>query len=395
MSGGAFGDDLAADLLRADETPARGHFVHIFPTFSVGGVQNRTIRIAKALRHKYRNTVIAFDSNFEAASGLEAGESFAFEAMTMVKAPFISVRNLLNARAALRRLRPDLLLTYNWGALEWALANSLAKPHRHIHFESGFGPDESAERQLWRRAKTRRLFLARSERVIVPSVVLRDLAIGKWRLPRDKVRHIPDGIDCRRFARAHDEMYAAALGLAEGMPVVGTVSTLRREKNLLRLIRVFAALPRALGAKLVIVGDGPERAALTQMAADLAVTDRVIFAGALADPERILARFDVFALTSDTEQMPNSVLEAMAAGLAVATTNVGDVTRMLAPENAGYIVPVADEAALAERIGHLLQDRELRARIGRANQARARQEYALETMVARYDALFSGHADPG
>ena len=88
--------------------------------------------------------------------------------------------------------------------------------------------------------------------------------------------------------------------------------------------------------------------------------------------------------------MPNSVLEAMAAGLAVAATDVGDVRRMLAPENADFVVPVDDEAAMTHGLLRLLRDRTLSVRIGRANQERVRREYALEHMVERYDALFSG-----
>lgn len=381
-----------ADFARSGAVAAREarHLVHVFPTFVVGGVQNRIIRIAKALRQKYRHTVISLDGNFEAATGLEGDTAFAFEFIPIVKTPFISVRNLLRARRALHRLRPDLLLTYNWGSLEWALANRMLVGSRHIHFESGFGPDELPQRQLWRRAKTRRILLSRCEQIVVPSRVLHDLATRVWGFPLDKVRYVPNGIDCGRFATAPDEAFATALGISRHTLVVGTVAALRKEKNLLRLVRVFAALPTDLDARLVIVGGGPEHAALAQAATELKVADRVIFAGALADPERILRRFDVFALTSDTEQMPNSVLEAMAAGLAVAATDVGDVRRMLSPENAEFVVPVDDDAGFTDRLRRLLQDRDLRALVGRSNEFRAVKEFALEAMVERYDALFSG-----
>jgi glycosyltransferase involved in cell wall biosynthesis len=376
--------------LTPPDTGAVRHLVHVFPTFTVGGVQHRIIRVAKALRGKYRHTVISLDGNFDAAAGLGGDPIFAFETLPVVKSRLVSLRNLARARAALRRLQPDLLLTYNWGAVEWALANHLPRMARHLHLESGFGPDESPEHQHWRRARARRLLLVGCERIIVPSLVLRDIVTRVWQFPPDRVRYVPNGIDYGRFARGRNAASTAALGIPQDAPVIGTVAALRREKNLLRLVRVFAALPRALDARLVIVGDGPERAALVQAAADCAVSARVIFTGAMADPERILGCFDVFALTSDTEQMPNSVLEAMAAGCPVAATDVGDVRQMVAPENAGFVVPVEDEAALAERIAALLRDPAARVRLGRANQDRVRREYALEQMVARYDAVFSG-----
>ena len=220
--------------------------------------------------------------------------------------------------------------------------------------------------------------------------MLYDLVADVWRLSRGRVLYLPNGIDCSRYARAEDAALIAALGIPNGYPVIGTVTVLRREKNLLRLVRAFAALPHDLEARLVIVGDGPERMSLAHAASAANVADRVIFTGAVADPARLLGRFAVFAITSDTEQMPNAVLEAMAAGLAIAATDVGDVKRMVSPENAEFVVPLEDEAGLTSALGRLLRDRALSTRIGGANQLRVRAEYSLDAMVARYDALFSG-----
>jgi glycosyltransferase involved in cell wall biosynthesis len=305
---------------------------------------------------------------------------------------FISLANVRHARRLLRRLEPDLLLTYNWGATEWALADRMPQRCRYIHVEDGFAVDESPERQHWRRVIARRLLLRHCERVIVPSLTLRDLATRWWRLPETRVFYIPNGIDCERFAAPPDTDYLGQLGIASGDAVVGTVAGLRPEKNLRRLVRAFSTLPRELAAKLVIVGDGPERARIAAVAAEHGLANQLVLTGRLAKPERILGRFDVFALSSDTEQMPNSILEAMAAGLAVAATDVGDVKRVLAPENGGFVVPRADEAALAASMRTLLQNRAERARIARANRERVRAHYALATMVARWDAVFAGRA---
>jgi len=138
---------------------------------------------------------------------------------------------------------------------------------------------------------------------------------------------------------------------------------------------------------LVIVGDGPERPALERLAGELGVGDRVRFTGHVTDPAPLYAGFDLFALSSDTEQMPISVIEAMAAGLPVAGTDVGDVREMLARDNQPFIGP-ADGDALAGRISSLLHDGELRARLGAANRARAERDYRQETMFQAYAALF-------
>jgi glycosyltransferase involved in cell wall biosynthesis len=140
---------------------------------------------------------------------------------------------------------------------------------------------------------------------------------------------------------------------------------------------------------LVIVGDGPERAGLQALAAALGVAARVSFLGHVAEPAPLFAGFDIFALSSDTEQMPISVIEAMAAGLPVAATAVGDVPAMLAEANLGNIV-ARDDAALAGSLAALLDDADLRRRIGAANRARALAMFDQERMFAAYAALFDG-----
>jgi glycosyltransferase involved in cell wall biosynthesis len=175
--------------------------------------------------------------------------------------------------------------------------------------------------------------------------------------------------------------------------VVATVAALRAEKNLGRLLRAFAAATGARPARLVIVGDGPERAGLEALAAELGVAQRVSFLGHIADPAPLYAGFDLFALSSDTEQMPIAVIEAMAAGLPVAATDVGDVRAMLAEANAPWLGP-RDDAALTSSLGALLDDAALRSRIGAANRARALQAFDQERMFAAYAALFDGELPP-
>jgi L-malate glycosyltransferase len=374
----------------APVTERQQHLLHVFSTFAVGGPQRRFVQLANSLGAKYRHSILAMDGDFAAAKGLDRGVACVLETIPVHKGATISVANLFNARRLLRSIAPDVLLTYNWGTIEWAIANRLPTVCRHVHLEDGFGPDESPERQLWRRAKARRLLLSRCDRVIVPSRVLHDLATRVWRLSPDKVDYLPNGIDCSRFAAPFDSAFAVELGIDDNALVVGTVAALRREKNLMRLVRLFASLSHDIEAQLVIIGDGPERPAIAQAAQDLGVAARVVFTGALDRPERLLGRFDVFALTSDTEQMPYSVLEAMAAGLPLAATDVGDVKCMVAPENAEFVVPVSDEESLRRRLLQLLRDPLLRARLGRANQQSAHGGYALDRMVERYDDLFAG-----
>jgi glycosyltransferase involved in cell wall biosynthesis len=125
------------------------------------------------------------------------------------------------------------------------------------------------------------------------------------------------------------------------------------------------------------------------MAHDRGVAHSVTFLGGVGEPERILSCLDLFAITSDTEQMPLSVLEAMSSGHAVVGTHVGDVHDMVAPENRRFIV-ASDPAALAEAAVALLDDHGLRRSTGEANRRRAHAEFDEGRMVAAYDRLFAG-----
>ena len=90
--------------------------------------------------------------------------------------------------------------------------------------------------------------------------------------------------------------------------VIGTVAPLRPEKNIGRLLQAFAALDGTVPTRLVVAGDGTERRILGKLACELGIADRVIFTGQV-DPEEVLGTFDIFVLSSDTEQMPNALLE--------------------------------------------------------------------------------------
>jgi glycosyltransferase involved in cell wall biosynthesis len=139
------------------------------------------------------------------------------------------------------------------------------------------------------------------------------------------------------------------------------------------------------------VGDGPQRRALEAKSVALGVSSDVVFTGFCATPEKLLPGFAIAAISSDTEQMPRAVLEAMAAGRPVAATDVGDITDMLAPENRPFVVERTPER-LADAISRLLHAPD-RAAIGSANRQRAEQEFDQRRMFTAYGSLFDQVSD--
>ena len=147
-------------------------------------------------------------------------------------------------------------------------------------------------------------------------------------------------------------------------------------------------LDSALSVKLIIVGDGMERDSLLRLAEARDVAGRVHFTGHIEAVETVLGLFDVFALSSDTEQMPNAVLQAMAAGRAIAAVDVGDVKAMVAPDNKTFIVAKAQPGHLTTALDTLLRSTDLRARVGRSNRQWVEEHYSQAAMFRAYQALY-------
>lgn len=214
-------------ISQADPARPVRHLLHVFPSFAAGGSELRFVALVNALQRKYRHTLVAMDGNFAAAAGIDKNLDCVLETLPVRKSRGIGLANLRHERQLLRRLRPDLLLTHNWGSIEWALANWAFPFCPHIHIEHGFGPDKSPQRQHRRRVIARRLLLSHCARIVVPSLVLVDVATRVWRLSPQRILYLPNGIDCDRFAGPPDAALLAELGIADDAPVVGTVAVLR------------------------------------------------------------------------------------------------------------------------------------------------------------------------
>jgi glycosyltransferase involved in cell wall biosynthesis len=271
--------------------------------------------------------------------------------------------------------------------------------HRLIHHEEGFNQDEAQSFKL-RRVLARRLILPAAHCLVVPSQRLERIAQEIWKIPAARVRCIPNGIRLDAFTPADTAPELRdRLGIPRDAVVAGSVGSLRPVKNYLRLLE--AAARTAPPVHVLLVGDGEERAALEARAAAPELAGRVHFAGYQADPAPYLRAMDIFTLTSDSEQMPVSLLEAMASCLPAAATDVGDVRIMLPPEQGDLLVPLGPEAglsaagALAARFSALAADPDRRRRLGEANRRRVEERFSFQGMCQAYrevyhSALLSG-----
>ncbi len=354
------------------------HILHVFSTFKVGGPQVRFAALVEGFGDAVSHSVIAMDGNYTAAGLLPPAAKVAIDEKPLVSGSLMG--RLKRYRREIQARAPDLLVTYNWGAIEWALANaSLRTPH--IHIEDGFGPEE-ANRQFARRVWIRRLALWRSE-VVVPSLALRDLAVRVWRLAGSRLHYIPNGIAPRD--QPVTDIGSLGLNLPRGLPRIVFAGALRPEKNLIRLLRAYALVKN--DAALLIIGDGLEMEKLIREAERLALGPHLHFLGRREDVRDIVMQCDIMALSSDTEQMPLVVLEGMDAGLPIVSTRVGDIEQVVAPENRPYIVKRSD-LELGAAMGALVADPAARKAVGAANRRRVRQDFLAADMIAAYGQLF-------
>jgi glycosyltransferase involved in cell wall biosynthesis len=369
---------------RPGKAPSSLRLLHVFPTFAVGGAQIRFALLANSLGPTFEHVVVSLDGCTGTERLVQPGVRLRLRAVPAHRSSGLSLTNMRSFRRFLREEHPDLLLTYNWGAIECALADRFRPLCPHLHVVDGFGPEE-ARRQLARRVWLRRLALSGRTTVVVPSQTLRELAAATWRLDPSNIHLIPNGVDAG--ALASQARQPLGVRRIAGERLFGTLAGLRPEKNHERLLRIAAMLPDAIPWRLVIAGEGAQRARLEAHARELGLIERVAFTGFVERPGTVLGALDVFVLTSDTEQMPLSVLEAMAVGLPVLATEVGDLRLMLPPTSRDTCLFGFDaEAAFARRLAGLLAAPDECRRLGALNRERATQ-FSAAAMVARYDEL--------
>ncbi|MFN4136002.1 MAG: glycosyltransferase [Novosphingobium sp.] len=368
--------------------------LHLHSTFDAGGKERRVVALMNRwARPPYANRL---EHHIVSAVPSAVGAKALIDKRVRAFFPFgfpplagkLRIARLQRLARAMQGF--DLILTYNWGAMDAVMAHAVFAPSMGlaplIHHEDGFNADEAGGLKRSRNWY-RMIALSRASGLIVPSRQLEDIALRTWRQPQARVQRISNGIDTALYARKPRPDALPRVVKRPGERWLGTLAGLRAVKNLPRMVRAMRGLPPEW--HLVILGEGPERDAILAEAMRLDLGHRVHLPGHVADPSAAVGLFDLFALSSDSEQAPLSVIEAMAAGLAIASPAVGDVPEMVAGQNCPFIVAPGDEDALARAIAALAADEALRESIGKANRARAGAEFDEAAMARRYAEVYA------
>ncbi|WP_437586197.1 glycosyltransferase [Sorangium sp. So ce1000] len=240
-----------------------------------------------------------------------------------------------------------------------------------------------------RRAWLRHMAAKLADAHVAVSQPTADFMLKHNEVPSSKLHVILNGIDLSRFRpdTAARHRIRAELGIPRDAWVAGAVGRLSQVKNHALLLRAAAAgilSGDSDDARLLLVGDGPEAASLRALAEGLGISDRVIFAGERHDVPRLLSASDVFVLSSKSEGLPLSMVEAMTTGLPVVSTAVGGIPALIADGETGFLVPSEDEGALAAKLAALKGDPTLSEAMGKRGRKLALRRYSAERMMASY-----------
>jgi len=204
---------------------------------------------------------------------------------------------------------------------------------------------------------------------------------------KDRIDVIANGVNTDVLSQRDPDL-RKEFGFDRGNVILGTVSSLTSEKAIHHAISAFAVCSSANPAlRFLIVGEGPELTSLRDLINDLGIENKIVLAGRRHDVPRIYATIDIFLLPSLIEGLPMALLEAMATGLPVIATAVGDVPKVV-DSDVGALIPPADEFALVESIDRFSSNRNTRITLGRNAKRRIADHYSSRAMTAKYACLY-------
>lgn len=341
----------------------------------VGGQERMLLELTRSLNpNSFKALICCLEGRGRLADQAEAA---GIEVLALNKPGGFSLATVHRLRTLVRERNIALIHSHNNPGLIYGGLTVCGTSVKHVHTKHGVGSASAKARWL------NRIASSTVDTFVPVSDALLAQAQADEGIPRAKLKRIDNGVDLEPF-----------LGIArssggEGGPVIGHVARLNPIKNQRLLINLFADfVSNQPTAKLVIVGDGPDRAELESLAAELGISGSVCFAGIQSEIAAYLARFDWFALTSHSEGTPISVIEAMASGLPVTSTRVGGMPAIVSEGKTGFLADPEDRTKMLDDWGRLAQDQTLRRNMGKAARQFAMTHYDIHRMTQAYEAVY-------
>jgi glycosyltransferase involved in cell wall biosynthesis len=353
--------------------------VHVVLSLDVGGLERNVVnQIREGERLGQRVSILCVERPGALAPKAEA---LGANIVCLDKKPGFRVGLVRSMRSALRALRPHVIHTHQIGPLFYTGAAALGSRALLVHTEHGRG--DYRQRKLRWLGRVAGRFAARFY------CLTRDMAdwVTGFRIaPRGRVRVIENGIDLDCYTAPCDTSAVRAdLGIPASAPVVGTVGRLHEIKRQDVLLRAFARVRTEVPeARLMLVGEGPLRQDLESLTRQLGLVPYVHFVGYQESTTRYLQTMTCFALTSRSEGMPQSLLEACAASVPVISTRVGGIPEVIEHGRTGLLVEPGDEVALANGLRELLTAPERAQALAGAARADVLARFHIRRMASEY-----------
>lgn len=356
--------------------------LQIIPSLDRAGAEKQLLLLAAHLpREEFEVHVCALTRGGPLAAELQAADVPVTVIGKRWKADPLAYWRLKRHIAA---LRPDLVHTWIFAANAYGRAAARAAGVRHLIASERCVDQWKAGYQF---AIDRRL-MRYTDRVVVNTSATRDFCVEHG-LPAERFEVIPNGIPPARPSRFTRSELLAELGLPEDALLVGTVGRLWPQKGIKDLIWAFVITNTITpGAKLLVIGDGPQRSLLEQFVRDLKAEEYVLMLGHRDDVPDLMPHLDVYWAGSEYEGMPNAVMEAMAAGVPVVASDIPGHRDLVVPGETGMLYPRGDRASICRETDKLLADAALRRQLGEAAQQRMLEEFSVERMVERHVELY-------
>lgn len=363
--------------------------LHVVDTLATGGLERFVTDLAIA-QHRAGHAVRVF--SVLRSEGFRAElEAAGVPVVSGDKRPGLDLGVLRRLRAVARSV--DVVHSHNFVPNYYAALALLGASSALVNTCHNMGSRLVARRLRW----LYRASLARTRAVVAVGAQVRERLVADGIVPARLAGMVRNGVPMARFddGRGRRAAARARLGLPADALVVGCVGRLVALKNHALLLAQLPALAARLPTlRLVLLGDGPLRDALSSQARDLGLDARVLLAGARADVADLLPAFDVFALPSRTEGLSIALIEACATGLAVVASAVGGNVEIVDDDHTGLLVPADDGPALAAALARLLGDATLRERLGAAALAWVAANASIDAAVRGYDGVYRGALAP-
>lgn len=379
--------DVGDDATSGDARRTRPVICQIVHTLNVGGAEILARQFAERARDEFEFVFACLDS-----AGLMADElrQAGFAVENLARRPGFDLACVRRLANLCRRHHVAAIHAHQYAPFFYsALARTLAWREMPIVFTE-HGRDYPDYRRS-KRVLANRWILGRRDRVVGVGECVRQALIENEGLSPNRIEVIYNGIDVARYAGHANERQAVRehLGLADDHVAIIHVARLNRLKDHPTAIRAMSLLAsRFPQARMLIVGDGEERQTIESLVAELGLSQQVQLLGTRRDIPALLAAADVFLLSSVSEGIPLTLIEAMAAGLPCVSTAVGGTPEVVADGQTGLLTPAGNPEQLADKLATLLTDENLRQRLGAAGKQRCRESFGDEQMHAAYRQVY-------